>query len=262
MSHYGDPPPEDEPNAAQPPQPPGTHAGEPAPYNPYPTNWDAPQTGSQAFVAGDPYGQQPGSDPSAPPNPYGSPNPYGGAPGAQPGGNPYAGNPNPNKPTFGFGGYAGWLTRVGAYLIDNLLGAVAGLPAIVGYVLLLSNATTTTRSDGSQQVHLHQAGLSLSLIGLGFLTGLVFGIWNICIRQGKTGATIGKSVLAIRLVNSDMQPIGGGWCFLRQILHIVDSAPCYIGYLWPIWDSRKQTFADKILSTYVIQATAQEPRPY
>ena len=39
-----------------------------------------------------------------------------------------------------------------------------------------------------------------------------------------------------------------GW-----ICHILDGV-CFIGYLWPIWDAKKQTFADKIMNTYVIKA--------
>lgn len=259
MSHYGEPPPEDqqEPQPGQAPEPPApAPAGEPAPYNPYPDNWSASQSGSQAFTAADPYAQQPGAT-----NPYGQPNPYG-VPGPTPGANPYAGNPDPHKPTFGFGGYAGWFSRVGASLIDGLLGLVAALPTIVGYVTLLADATTTTNPDGTKQLHLHGGGLSIVLIGIGLVTQVAFWIWNVCIRQGRTGATVGKSVLAIRLVNADMQPIGAGWSFLRQLLHVLDSLPCDIGYLWPIWDSRKQTFADKIMNTYVIQATTTEPRPY
>ncbi|MGC4110000.1 MAG: RDD family protein [Nocardioides sp.] len=274
MSHYGEPPPDEsagesgqqpgqqEPPPTPPPAPPppgGAHAGEPAPYSPYPDNWNEPQQSQGRFVAGE-YGVDPAAQP--PPNPYGTPqaaNPYGTPQVA----NPYASNPNPNKPTFGFGGYAGWFARVGAYLIDQILSSIAGAPLWVGYVVLLSNTTTTTNPDGTTTSHYHGSiGLPLVLIIFGALTTLAFFVWNICIRQGRTGASVGKSVLAIRLVNSDLQPIGGGWCFLRYLLHIIDGLPCYLGYLWPIWDSRKQTFADKILTTFVISATTPEPRPY
>jgi uncharacterized RDD family membrane protein YckC len=57
------------------------------------------------------------------------------------------------------------------------------------------------------------------------------------------------------------QPIGPGWAFLRYLLHTLDGF-CYLGYLWPIWDSRKQTFADKIMNTFVIQATTPQERPF
>jgi uncharacterized RDD family membrane protein YckC len=216
----------------------------------------------------DPYGQpspygQPPPPPYGPvsPGPYGQPSPYA-APG-QPGSpaNPYAA-PATDKPTFGFGGYAGWFTRVGAYLIDAILGSLAAFPLWIGYVMLFSDATTTTDASGVKHLHMHPTGTTTALIWLGILTSLAFNIWNSYLRQGRTGASIGKSVLAIRLVNSDLQPIGPGWAFLRQLLHILDSLPCGIGYLWPIWDSRKQTFADKVMNTFVIQATNPQPPPY
>ena len=176
--------------------------------------------------------------------------------------NPYAG-PAAHKPTFGFGGYAGWFTRVGAYLIDQIASLVAGIPLWIGYGILIANTSTTTNVDGTTtSSYSGSIGVPLVLILLGAVTSIAFFVWNVCIRQGRTGASVGKSVLAIRLVNSDLQPIGGGWSFLRSILHIVDSIPCYLGYLWPIWDSRKQTFADKIMNTFVIQATTPGPRPY
>jgi uncharacterized RDD family membrane protein YckC len=260
MSHYGTPPP-DEPEGSEGPagsagqptgdQPPGSHASEPAPYNPYPDDWDAVPGGQRAFVAGAP--SDSAGDPAA--NPYPAPaNPYP-APA-----NPYAPAGNPDRPTFGFGGYAGWLTRVGAYLIDYLLGLLAGFPLIIGYAVVFSDATTTTDPDGTKHLHVHQTGLSAGLIALGAVMSLIFQIWNLYVRQGRTGASIGKSVLAIRLVNSDLQPIGPGWAFLRSLLHILDALPCYLGFLWPIWDSRKQTFADKILTSFVIHATATQPR--
>ncbi len=40
--------------------------------------------------------------------------------------------------------------------------------------------------------------------------------------------------------------------FGRDICHILDSLACYIGWLFPLWDAKRQTFADKIISTVVI----------
>jgi uncharacterized RDD family membrane protein YckC len=123
--------------------------------------------------------------------------------------------------------------------------------------------STTTNADGTTTSHYSgSVGVPLVLILVGAVTALAFYIWNICLRQGRTGASIGKSVLAVRLVNSDLQTIGGGNAFLRSVLHIVDAIPCYLGYFWPIWDSRKQTFADKIMRTFVIHATAPQPPAY
>ena len=71
-------------------------------------------------------------------------------------------------------------------------------------------------------------------------------------KQGRTGYSIGKGVLGIKLIaESDGQPIGAGMAFVRYLCHIVDGI-CYIGYLWPLWDRKRQTFADKIMKTIVI----------
>ncbi len=48
--------------------------------------------------------------------------------------------------------------------------------------------------------------------------------------------------------------LGTGLAFARDICHILDSLACYIGWLFPIWDAKRQTFADKIISTVVVPA--------
>ena len=262
MSHAGPP--------SEPPQDPDQSGGEGQasgqPYNPYPDNWESsstppPPPAQNPYEQSNPYGQPPAYGQQSP---YGQPSPFAtpGQPG-QPGPtNPYAGAAA-HKPSFGFGGYAGWSTRVGAYLIDYLASMVAGLPLWVGYGILIANTSTTTNPDGTTtSEYSGSVAVPVILIAIGAVLSIAFFIWNICLRQGRTGASIGKSVLAIRLVNTDLQPIGAGWSFLRYLLHIVDAIPCYLGYFWPIWDSRKQTFADKIMTTFVIQATTPTPPPY
>ena len=79
-------------------------------------------------------------------------------------------------------------------------------------------------------------------------------VWNTCLQGGRTGYSIGKGALGIKLISERTgQPIGAGMAFVRYLAHIIDALPCYVGYLWPLWDGRKrQTFADKILGTVVI----------
>ena len=262
MSHYGNPPdqPEGEghtpadPYGAPPAPPPGpapdqvapVDQGTEKPWSPYPDNWD-----DLAAPA-----QQPTS-------PYAAPAPYGVAqqPGGPPPTNPY-GAQSTAPPDFAFGGYASWSSRVVAYLIDGFLGALAAFPLWIGYGMLISGATTTTDANGVKQVHFHSTGAIVALVVIGILTSFAFFVWNQCIRQGRTGASLGKSVLALRLVNSDMDTIGGGLAFARYLLNIVNALPCYLGYLWPLWDAKRQTFADKLMGTYVIKATQPQPRVY
>lgn len=190
------------------------------------------------------YGNPP-QDPNAQPNPYGQAPPD---PNAQqnPYGQPPYGAPAPAA------GYASWFQRVGAYLIDGLATSVAGFPLWIGYGILAASAETTTASDGTVTTSTEGGALVVLLILLGVVTSLAFFVWNTCLKQGRTGYSIGKGVLGIKLIGEQTgQPIGAGMSFVRYLCHILDSI-CYIGYLWPLWDSKRQTFADKILKTVVI----------
>ena len=65
--------------------------------------------------------------------------------------------------------------------------------------------------------------------------------------------------MGIRLLReSDGQPVGGGLGIARYFVHIVDGVPCIpLGYLWPLWDPKKQTFTDKIFSYVVVDDRAR-----
>jgi uncharacterized RDD family membrane protein YckC len=86
-----------------------------------------------------------------------------------------------------------------------------------------------------------------------WLVAIVWAIYN-SILGGQTGQSYGKKIVGTKVVSAaNGQPIGGGMGFVRYLLHIVDALPCYLGYLWPLWDSKRQTFSDKIIGTYVIR---------
>lgn len=180
-----------------------------------------------------PHGQQP--------PPYGQA-PYGQAPyGQQPsryGQAPY-GQPGYGQPGHGTApAYAHWGKRVGAYVIDSLILLAAYLPAVIGSPMLEDPET-------------RGAGTVLSAVGTVLMIAVF--VWNVCLKQGRTGYTVGKGVLGIRLLKEATgQPIGAGMSFVRQIAHLLDSLACYLGWLWPLWDSKRQTFADKILGTVVV----------
>ena len=93
--------------------------------------------------------------------------------------------------------------------------------------------------------------------GLGFilqLAALGWALYNAYLG-GQTGQSYGKKIAGIRLISEATgAPPGGGFGIGRYIVHIIDALPFYIGFLWPIWDSKKQTFADKLLKTVVVTA--------
>lgn len=40
---------------------------------------------------------------------------------------------------------------------------------------------------------------------------------------------------------------------LRDVAHILDAILC-VGFLWPLWDRKRQTFADEIMSTLSVRS--------
>jgi uncharacterized RDD family membrane protein YckC len=136
---------------------------------------------------------------------------------------------------------ANWLQRVGAYLIDYLIGA---LPLIA--VLIFAGTLTSTNNNASVEA-------SGGLVFLAYLATFAIWVYNRSILMGRTGQSWGKKALNLRLVRMvDGQPLGGLMCFVRDIVHVIDAIPCMIGYLFPLWDARRQTFADKIINTVVL----------
>jgi uncharacterized RDD family membrane protein YckC len=70
---------------------------------------------------------------------------------------------------------------------------------------------------------------------------------------GLKGQTPGKMAVGIKVVNAGGTLPGLGIAALREILgKIVSSLVFYLGYLWIIWDGKKQGWHDKIGGTYVI----------
>ncbi|MFZ3492645.1 RDD family protein [Streptomyces sp. 5.8] len=193
-----------------------------------------------------PYGQQqppqgqPGYPQQAPqgvPPQYGYPQqPVGGVPPQQPyGAYPPAGMPP--MPGAGMPPLAHWGLRVGATLLDGLI--------IAGPMYALLFIGIAMSDDASSSV----PGIVLAI---GYLYALGMGIFQLY-KEGATGQTIGKKVLGISVRReADGNVLGFGMAFVRKLAHFLDSVSCYIGYLWPLWDEKKQTFADKVCSTVVI----------
>ena len=90
----------------------------------------------------------------------------------------------------------------------------------------------------------------------------VAGFWNSAFRQGSTGQSWGKQVARTRLIDEwTGRPLGAGRAFLRLLALLFDSAVCYLGWLFPIWDRpKRQTFAGKIMHTIVVPAS-ELPQP-
>ncbi|MDQ3823966.1 MAG: RDD family protein [Actinomycetota bacterium] len=93
---------------------------------------------------------------------------------------------------------------------------------------------------------------------LGYIVYLVLGLGYYGYFEGtSSGQTVGKKVMGIRVVDFNTGgPIGYGRGFLRWLGKLVAGIPCYLGYLWMLWDREKQAWQDKIATTVVVPESA------
>ncbi|MEU3353345.1 RDD family protein [Streptomyces sp. NPDC037389] len=204
------------------------------PYPPPPPGYGPPQQPGQPYPQHPPFPQQPGA--------YGAYG-YGGHPQ-----DPYAVQQRPPL--------AGWGARVGATLLDGLiLGLVPVILMVAGVVMWITGYEDCSTYEDSQGYCQQSTGMTtggLVMVGAGFVLSFVLTFWSLY-RQGKTGQTPGKKAVGISVLRErDGMPTGFGMAFVRSLCHVVDSF-LYLGYLWPLWDEKKQTFADKIVGTVVVR---------
>jgi len=205
------------------PPPPSEGTGTPPP--PPPSYPPAPPPPSYTPPPPPSYGEQPPSGGYAPP-------PYGTAPG---------GAPTPGATAWNGPPLVDWATRVVAALIDVGLG-LAGFVAVAIVAFILGQIA---------------GALGAFVFVLGYLALFAYSYLALGYWVGLTGQTIGKRTMGIKIVKMDNgELLGPGGGIGRQFLHILDGV-CFIGYLFPLWDPLRQTFADKIIRTVAIAVPKQ-----
>ena len=80
--------------------------------------------------------------------------------------------------------------------------------------------------------------------------------YNAYYLLGTRGQSWGRRNAAIKVVSAGtLRPIGIWRALLRAILAATVSAiPFMLGFLWMLWDPKKQTWHDKIVGSYVLRA--------
>lgn len=76
---------------------------------------------------------------------------------------------------------------------------------------------------------------------------------------GESGATLGKRLMRIRVADQyDGSRIGPGRAFLRWVLMgvfwVFAYLPGLVNLLWPLWDSQRQAWHDKLANSVVVTA--------
>lgn len=125
--------------------------------------------------------------------------------------------------------YANFGRRFLAVLIDAvLLGFMGG---VLG-ALMSKDGTNTAQTLGA-------------IIGLGYQIYFI----------GKKGQTLGKMAMGIKVVLEGTQNAPGyGKAILREVVgKFISGIALSLGYLWMLWDPKKQAWHDKIAGTIVVR---------
>jgi uncharacterized RDD family membrane protein YckC len=174
------------------------------------------------------------------------------------GGPPVFGTPPPPPPGIVDGvsnlQLSGFWRRLAALLLDNILyGLLASVFIIAGLVLIAARQCYVLDGEFAcydELVEPWSALVGMLIIGLGVL----FVLWLYVRAIGRTGQSWGARIVGVKVVRADDgTPIGFGKALGRTLFgNIISANVFYLGYLWMLWDDRKQTWQDKVVSSIVI----------
>ncbi len=135
-----------------------------------------------------------------------------------------------------------WRVRVSAFAVDVLPGAAA-VATMALVALALPQYTVWW-------------WLCASTGGLAILLMLA----NRLLLPAITGWSLGRLIFGIAVTRRDGATPAPWTLLLRDVAHLLDTASV-VGWLWPLWDSRRRTFADMLLRTEVRCVEPLKPLP-
>lgn len=142
--------------------------------------------------------------------------------------------------------FAGFGRRGLAYLLDSL--AVVFTAFTITFVMVFVYLLVTS---GKAVADLEN-NLFIGIFPWILITIFTYFYW--IYFTGKWGQTLGKKVLKIKVVRLDgTEKVGYLKAFIRLIGFGISMWAFGIGFLWMLWDKKKQTWADKIAETVVIK---------
>jgi uncharacterized RDD family membrane protein YckC len=151
------------------------------------------------------------------------------------------------------GQYAGFITRLVAWIIDRLLltAFISVSGAVIGF---LGQALGINRLLGLSE------GIRLLVLAVGLALAVsVPIIYNIACWM-LAGQTAGKWVMGLRVVRTNGQRVGF-WAAVRRQIGYWISAILLLGYVWILFDNRRQGFHDKLAGTFVVYAWPEVSQP-
>ena len=100
---------------------------------------------------------------------------------------------------------------------------------------------------------------SHGLVGLSVFWPGAFLYFTVC---NKLGASIGKSIMGLRVISVDGRPIDWIRGTLRSVFWLVGLASLGLGLLWIAWDEKRQGWHDKVSGTMVVKRSEDREKVF
>ena len=146
--------------------------------------------------------------------------------------------------------------RLLAAIMDAaILTAIIAIPVALGVVAIVNSVGTNANGDVNTVINGGLLALGITAMLAGIVSILLYEPLLTARKGIHNGQTVGRQALAIRITNLQGGPISTGQAWGRFLFaSFISKNICYLGYLWMLWDARKQTWHDKVASTYVLDA--------
>ena len=142
------------------------------------------------------------------------------------------------------GQYAGFVTRLIAWLVDYLIvAAVIGVLAILARFFLQFDGINDLLGT-SQVARVIMLGIAYA-VAISFLLLYYLGFWMLA------GQTPGKWLMGVRIVRTDGERLLFRSALVRLLGYLL-SFFLFLGYLWVLYDNRRQAWHDKLARTLVV----------
>ncbi len=159
--------------------------------------------------------------------------------------------------------------RIVAYIVDSLL--ISGI--FIAVMALTKDNAYTHAPSGACQI-LRDRGFSGQCLqfgsrvytwknggaAAGYGSSALVSFLDLVVLQGITGASVGKLIVRLRVVNAQGEPCGVGRAFVRWLLLVVDAACFIVGLLVALLTRPHRRVGDMAAGTYVV-ALAYAGRP-
>jgi len=142
------------------------------------------------------------------------------------------------------GQYAGFVTRLVSFVIDRALVGVVAFVMFqsIDYIL---GAFEINRLLGFWEGTLEERSILVFLIYSSLTVCYDIGFWLLA------GQTPGKRVMGLRILRTNGSRLHFGNALRREIGYVL-SGILFLGYLWILFDNRRQGFHDKLAGTIVV----------